>query len=172
MLEATDTGQGHSGLQTWPRARQGLGQPRLLIPAFLCPDLLPRTGRFGGNSGTPLLKELWTRPPSRPVPGEAWQGRGTAGCEGCRPPLCDIEWGRRGWAPWVSFPIRIPARQVQGSSACAGLFKEPQILERISLGAGDQAFRGVEKLTPQPQLPGVLQENDIPGVGLTGASGK
>lgn len=93
---------------------------------------------------------------------------GEAGCKGCRPPLCGAGGG---WPPWVPFPIHIPARQVQGSSACAGLLKTPNPGRNLSRCWGP-SLQGVEKLNSQPQLPGVLQESEMPGVGPPGASGK
>lgn len=113
--------------------------------------------------------------PQRPVAREAWQDTMCDWAGECQrvkaAPLCGADWGRWGLAP-MGFLSYIPTRQVQESPPCTGTFKEPHIQERMSLGAGDQASRGEKNLIHRPQLLGLLQENEIPGRGPTGASGK
>lgn len=84
--------------------------------------------------------------------------------------LREAEWGRWGLAP-MGFLSHIPTRQAQESPACTVLFKGPQILERVS-GCWRPSLQRGENLIHRPRLLGFLQENEIPGRGPKGASGK
>lgn len=57
-----------------------------------------------------------------------------------------------------------PHRAGSGVHSLHWTFKEPPIQERMSLGPGDQASRG-ENQIHQPQLHGLLPENEFPGRG-------
>lgn len=104
-----------------------------------------------------------------------WQGTVCGWAGECRhekaAPLREAEWGRWGLAP-MGFLSYIPTRQAQESPACTGLFKEPQNSGESVSGCWRPSLQRGENLIHRPQLLGLLQENEIPGRGPTGASGK
>lgn len=115
------------------------------------------------------MKELWTPPPS----GGLWPGRhGRVGewqDVKAADPLCvgQVGAGPHGFLFLVtSLPGRLRDPQPVLDSQRA-----PDPGANLS-GCWEPSLQGVEKLTPQPQLPGVLQENENPGVDPTGASGE
>lgn len=73
--------------------------------------------------------------------GRIWcvAGQGSVGMR--RLPLCERQSGAGGgWPPWVSFLTSLPGR-LRNPQPALDFLKSPKILERVSLGAGDQASR-------------------------------
>lgn len=83
--------------------------------------------------------------------------------------LREAEWGRWGLAP-MGFLSHIPTRQAQESPACTVLLKGPRSWREC--GCWRPSLQRGGNLIHRPQLLGFLQENEIPGRGPKGASGK
>lgn len=97
-------------------------------------------------------------------------GQGSVGMR--RLPLCERQSGAGGgWPPWVSFLTSLPGR-LRNPQPALDFLKEPQNSGESVSGCWRPSLQRGENLIHRPQLLGLLQENEIPGRGPTGASGK